>query len=63
MTEKAEHMLVEAKSMELFGKKPSEMDKVELLEAISIIANKLGYIKLESAANAILAKERAKERK
>lgn len=63
MTKNTEQMLVEAECMEMFGKKPSEMDKTELLEAISIVANKLGYIKLESAANAMLAKGRAKEKK
>lgn len=63
MTENTEQMLVEAKCMEMFGEKPSEMNKAELLEAISIVANKLGYIKLESAANAMLAKGRAKEKK
>lgn len=63
MTENMQRMLVDKKCVELFGKKPSEMNKAELLEAISIVANKLGYIKLESAANAMLAKGRAKEKK
>lgn len=62
MTESMQNALVNAKCMELFGKKPSEMNKEELLEAISFIANKLGYSSLEEAANLMLSAELEKEK-
>ena len=63
MTENMERMLVDKKCVELFGKKPGEMNKEELLEAISFVANKLGYSSMEEAANLMLSAELAKEKK